>query len=84
MDTKSREYQGHHCRNCWNVALWIGNDEGLYRAALDAKRRPRESGKPVTLAVAVNRFMAMVEGERTPDGAKYTRQAVRSALADLE
>lgn len=81
-----KQYQGHHCWNCWNVALWIGNDEGLYRAALECKSRPRESGKPVSAAIAANRFFreVMPEGARTPDGARYTFKAVRAALAGLE
>ncbi len=80
------EYQGHHCHNCWNVALWISNDEPLYRAALECKRRARVSGMPVTASIAANRFLREVVGEdaRTPDGARYTFKAVRSALMDLE
>jgi hypothetical protein len=80
------EYQGYHCKNCWNVALWIGNDEGLYRAALECKRRPRKNGKPVTATLAALRFLREVvgEGTRTPDGGKYTFKAVKAALADLE
>ena len=79
-------YNGHHCWNCWNVALWIGNDEGLYLAALDCLRRPRTNGKPVTLAIATRRFLTEVapEGSRTPDGAKYTATGVSNALAGLE
>lgn len=34
-----RTYQGHKNRNHWNVALWINNDEGLYRLAQDCIRR---------------------------------------------
>jgi len=34
-------YNGHKNRNYWNVALWIGNDEGLYRMALDCLRIAR-------------------------------------------
>jgi len=77
------EYNGHHCWNCWNVSLWISNDEGLYRFALDCKRRPRNDGKPVSLHVAANRFLACVNG-RTPDGARYTHTAVKAALDGLE
>ena len=79
-------YNGHHCRNCWNVALWIGNDEPLYRAALECKQRPRFSGKPASLRLAALRFLREVvgEGAKTPDGGRYTLSAVRAALADLE
>lgn len=79
----ARAYNGHHCWNCWNVALWIGNDESLYRAAIDAKRRPKASGVLPSLRTATNRMLDMLPA-RTPDGARYTFNAVRNALAGLE
>ncbi len=35
---KQQRYNGWYNRATWNVALWIGNDEGLYRMACDAAR----------------------------------------------
>jgi hypothetical protein len=72
-----KRYNGHHCYNCWNVALWIANDESLYRFALDCKREART----ITEAAAM-----MLESlpETTPDGARYGLKAVRSAISDLE
>jgi hypothetical protein len=82
----SKPYNGHHCRNCWNVALWIGNEEPLYRAALECLNRPRMNGKPASKRLAAVRFLREVVGQdaRTPDGARYTLKAVQSALAGLE
>lgn len=80
-----KPYNGHHCWNCWNVSLWILNDEGLYRAALECKRRPRKNGKPVTAALAALRWIeSVMPGERTPDGARYTFKAVRAVMAGLD
>jgi hypothetical protein len=73
-------YQGHRSWNAWNVSLWIGNDEGLYRLALDSKRA---SGK--NLALATRRFLRFVgEGSKTPDGGVYNFKCVREALSGLE
>ena len=33
----SDSYNGWRNYQTWNVALWIGNDEGLYRMAKDAR-----------------------------------------------
>lgn len=81
-----KQYNGHHCWNCWNVALWIGNDEGLYRAALECKARPhnRRNGPP-NASTAARRFLELVgDRARTPDGALYTFKAVRAAFVGLE
>lgn len=90
-------YNGHHCWNCWNVSLWIENDESLYRAALECKRRPLPFFGRVTPTIAANRFLRYLGGNvdvltrrprymgaRTPDGARYTFRAVKACLAGLE
>ena len=81
-----KPYNGHHCWNCWNVSLWIANDEWLYRAALECLNRPRKDGKRVSTNVAALRFSrdVMPCTSRTPDGALYTHTAVRAALAGLQ
>jgi hypothetical protein len=80
-----KPYNGHESWNAWNVALWIGNDEPLYRAAIDAIRRPRTSGKRVTAHIATRRFFADtgLSGQRTPDGARYSFHSVKLAIAGL-
>lgn len=73
-------YQGHRSWNAWNVALWIANDEPLYRAAVSCLRHA------YTLSGAVEQFFidTGLQGEKTPDGAIYNKTCVREALAKLE
>ena len=78
-----KKYNGHRSWNAWNVALWIANDEPLYRFAVDCLERKTAKGKTPTLAQATNRFMRDMEGQKTPDGADYNRKCVYEALAGL-
>jgi len=71
------KYNGHRSWNAWNVALWIGNDEPLYRFAMECLRHS------VSVKLATNRFMNAMGGTKTPDGAVYNRTCVREALAGL-
>ena len=73
----AKPYNGHHCWNCWNVALWLQNDEPLYRTAVEVKRR-------YGAGVGARVFIRDWGLTRTPDGARYTTKAVRDTLAGLE
>jgi hypothetical protein len=69
------EYQGHRSWNAWNVALWIGNDPGLYFWADDLIR---DHG----VARAARIMAEELDGQRTPDGARYNLTCIREALRD--
>lgn len=74
-------YNGHPSRAAWNVALWIANDEPLYRAALMAKRKSRNARE------YADRFYSetgLTETDKTPDGCRYSRTSVARAMAGLE
>jgi hypothetical protein len=59
------EYNGWKNYQTWNVALWIGNDENLYRMACDYCHVRIRAGKPILYRQFVN--WSGLRGERTPD-----------------
>ena len=68
-------FNGWSSWNAWNVALWFGNDETLYKMMTDAiKQNP-------DLSVAAAKLQSLV-GYDTPDGAVYDYLSVREAIAD--
>lgn len=82
-------YNGHPSYNYWNVALWIGNDEGLYHLARECIRREKGRRK------AAEAFIEMLveSGYKhhgptgaicTPDGAPFTVAAVQHGMRGLE
>ena len=77
------ECNGHRSWNAWNVALWIGNDEGLYRFAMDCLDSPPVNRKKRGLAHATRLFMRELGGTKTPDGAIYNTRCVLEALTGL-
>ena len=85
------KFNGHKNWNHWNVSLWINNDEGLYRFALECLRQTD------TKDAAAKRFiyhMTMIDHLRssgvscrrgyTPDGVRYSQSSVRAAISGLE
>lgn len=68
-DPRSEEYSGWKNRATWNVALWVGNDEGLYNSAVEYARGRRDRGKRPTWGGFV--AYAGLAGEKTPDGYKF-------------
>jgi len=70
-------YQGHKSKPAWNVALWLFNEEPLYRTMCDIVRSSR------TLDRAAERLLELLP-ERTPDGYRYTKTTVRLALQHWE
>ncbi len=62
------EYQGHPSHAHWNVALWVANDEPLYRLAM-----------ALDTAESFARAMAELCQENTPDGVRYTPELLEYA-----
>ena len=73
-------YQGHKNWNHWNVSLWIGNDEGLYRQAKHFISWCRTKDYA---AYCLLQWLHDAGITHTPDGAKYTKTSIRAAITDL-
>jgi hypothetical protein len=71
-----KSYLGHRNWNHWNVALWIANDEPLYRRAVALKRVHGSKGAAIRLMTELP--------EQTPDGARYSLSALTAAVRGLE
>lgn len=73
-------YNGHKNWNHWNVALWINNDEGLYKLAREIIRcAPNRN-----LAAKRMQIELVTTGNGvTPDGAPYSVSAIRAAMVGM-
>lgn len=77
------EYNGHATKGHWNVSLWIGNEEPLYRFAMACIQGGKAKNPAKWLTISAHRFLAVYGGEKTPDGFQYTTARVRAALKDF-
>ena len=84
-------YNGYRNWSQWNVSLWINNDEGLYRMALEYIKRHRHyhsfsanGYKPRDIAAQRMQEALEIDGiTHTPDGAKYSVTAIRNAMVGM-
>ena len=74
------KYNRHKNWNHWNVSLWINNDSYLYTLATVSVNTS------CNLNAAVEQFIEVLAEDgitETPDGARYTKTAVRAAMVGL-
>lgn len=74
------KYNGHKNWTYWNVSLWINNDEGLYRLALECIKITRNR---IAAARMMRDAMAEMGTTETPDGARYTDDNIRAAMVGM-
>lgn len=74
----AKPYNGFPSWNAWNISLWVNNDEGLYRLALDCVRANRNK------ALAARSFIRECGLTRTPDGGRFSHSAVVGAMEGME
>jgi hypothetical protein len=74
-------FQGHRSRNAWNVALWINNDEPLYRLAQSCIKAGRDRRDAAALMFNTLRDL---DRTKTPDGAPFTKTTILEAMRGME
>jgi hypothetical protein len=73
---RANTYNGWSNYQTWNAALWIGNEEWLYKAAVDFMQRYK-GGAPYSRFI---KQMGM-QDEKTLDGTKWL--STRTNLSEL-
>ena len=72
-------YNGHKCWAYWNVSLWLNNDMDLYKLC---QRNIIRYGKGAASSKILEQLQAL-NVTATRDGARYSKSAIRAALAGM-
>lgn len=76
----NKGYNGYKNKTHWNVSLWINNDEGLYQLAREfiaANNNRNDAARDMML------FLELTGQNKTPDGFKYSKTAIRAAMVGM-
>lgn len=71
-----RPYNGHPNWQLWNVTMWLSNDYELYKHVVSLIDQHG-------VEAAADCLWRELKGQSTPDGAAYSRGAIRYALRDF-
>ena len=72
----TQAYNGHPNWNLRNVSLWISDDESMYFHCMDLIEK-------LGVNRAVDALHAQIGDGKTPDGARYTKTALRHTLRGI-
>lgn len=70
MIPERTDYNGWANYATWNVALWIGNEEAIYRTALDYVRHCERYGNAPSYDALIPTLECCF-GQMTPDGTRW-------------
>ena len=73
------KYQGHKNWNHWNVSLWVNNDEGLYRMAVELCNNNKRSVAAARMLSELNEMGVY----KTDDGAPFSVSSIRAAMVGI-
>lgn len=79
----SKSYNGHKNRAHWNVSLWIGNDEMLYRLAQQRIRSASNRNEAAKELLQDMCDMQSTSEPVTPDGCRYNVTNIRAAIRGM-
>ncbi len=73
------EYQGCKNWNHWNVSLWVNNDEGLYRLAVELCNKYNRDEAAKKMLSGLNEMGIY----KTGDGAPFSVSSIRAAMVGI-
>jgi hypothetical protein len=80
--TQDSTYNGWKNRATWNIALWLNNDEPMYRSMV-ALAKDAAKHNVVVGPLAAKHFCQDTFGRATPDGDRLSAKVDWKAIADL-
>lgn len=85
MTNTNTEYNGWKNRQTWNVALWINNDEPLYRSAVEYMETKGKKSRCPYKGFVISMGM---QYDRTPDniawmGTRLDHKALNEMMKEL-